>query len=155
MDSKVGTWSWGDGSISKVFSQTRGPEFETPYNTTYNTTQNKKQSQRCGCAPAVSVLGNQRQEDPWSPLDNPSSRTCEPQACEKICLKTKKQRTKQTTPPKQGGEGLMKACQAGFWPLHTHTGFLVSLYVRRQLNNISKIWRRAVTKNLYPGKLCQ
>ena len=49
----------------------------------------------------------------------------------------------------------MKACQAGFRPLHTHTGFPLSLYVRRQLNNISKVWRMAVTKNLYPRKLCQ
>lgn len=31
MDSKVDTWSWGEGSISKVFSQTRRPGFEPPY----------------------------------------------------------------------------------------------------------------------------
>lgn len=84
MDSKVGTWSWGDGSISKVFSQTRGPEFEPPYR---HITQNKTKSSHRD----VGVhLQNQRQEDPWSSLDSPSGRTCELQVCGRICLKTNK-----------------------------------------------------------------
>lgn len=29
MDSTVGTWSWGDGSITEMFA--REPEFEPPY----------------------------------------------------------------------------------------------------------------------------
>lgn len=31
MNSKVVTWSWRDGSICKVFAQTRGLELEPPY----------------------------------------------------------------------------------------------------------------------------